>query len=65
MTIYDEAAEKLELAKTYAEDGAFHTAAMLYREVAAMYDDRAHQIANMKPDDGSEDGGDWMNGDIK
>lgn len=43
-TIHDEAAEKVELAKTYAEDGAFASAARIYREVAKMYETRAAQI---------------------
>lgn len=43
-TIHDEAAEKVELAKTYAEDGAFASAARIYREIADMYQRRAEEI---------------------
>lgn len=42
-TIHDEAAEKVELAKTYAEDGAFASAARIYREIADMYERRAEE----------------------
>lgn len=42
-TIHDEAAEKVELAKTYAEDGAFASAARIYREIANMYQRRAEE----------------------
>lgn len=44
-TIHDEAAEKVELAKAYAEDGAFASAARIYREIANMYQQRANYIA--------------------
>jgi hypothetical protein len=43
-TIHDEVNEKIELAKIYAEDGAFHSAARLLRDAADMYKIRARQI---------------------
>jgi len=43
-TIHDEANEKIELAKTYAEDGAFSSAARVLREAAMMYQRRAEEI---------------------
>jgi len=43
-TIHDDARERIELAMTYAEDGAFLSAARLFREIADMYDKRAKDV---------------------
>lgn len=43
-TIHDEVNEKIELAKIYAEDGAFISAARVLREAAAIYQRRAEEI---------------------
>lgn len=43
-TIHAEIAEQVELARTYAEDGAFHSAAKIFEQLWVKVQNRAYEI---------------------
>jgi hypothetical protein len=50
-TIHDHVNEKIEMAKIYAEDGAFFAAARCLKEAAEIYEKRADEIRKKMMED--------------